>query len=221
MSEAKKNNMLNDEPTHGQPQEVGPSQPAPPHLLGAKTEDAFNLDSMRRKPGSTKSVTTIRMQTNIPVDKPGKQEFFYIHPEWMLDTYTLKYEADGFTYLVQPDVANALPPGMVKPVTLYFWIDRSGTYGLWPAGLPLDDGTDYPAWQSVHRVCQIAKTQWVAISWNKGANGYDVKILKEGVAPDAPVWPDLALWQIVQQAFQGRVISDLNHVVLRRLRGEV
>jgi hypothetical protein len=35
-----------------------------------------------------------------------------------------------------------------------------------------------------------------------------------------PEWPDLTFEQILEIAFRDRFISDLNHPVLRRLRGE-
>ena len=41
-----------------------------------------------------------------------------------------------------------------------------------------------------------------------------------GQLPD-PEWPDLPFKELLRIAFKDRFISDLNHPVLHRLRGEV
>jgi hypothetical protein len=52
-----------------------------------------------------------------------------------------------------------------------------------------------------------------------GAGTYDV-LEAAGTFPE-PDWPDMPLRQMLSMAFKERVIDDLDHPVLKRLRGEI
>jgi hypothetical protein len=57
------------------------------------------------------------------------------------------------------------------------------------------------------------------MSANMALGAYDID-LAVGAFPD-PVWPSLCFEELLKIAFKGRMINDLDHVVLRRLRGEI
>jgi hypothetical protein len=193
------------------------STPTRPTLNTGKTLD---LMAMRLTPGYAKSTVTVREQTTVPVDKPSKHAFFRVNCDLKVDVSLFKYEVDGFWYLLTPDVVASMTVDAAKPCTLYLWMTRDGTYGVWPGGLPLDDGTDYVAWQSIHTVCCEAMKTWVRHAWNKSAGSYDVIKFRGAAGPGAPQWPEATLDEIVTKAFKGRVIDSIDHPVLRRLRGE-
>ncbi len=190
----------------------------PPVLTPAPT---LNMEALRLSPSYAKAMATTKVQSTVPVDKPANQLFFRVHPTNTMDVAALENKADDQWYLVMPEVAMHMDSGSVKPKTLYMWMDRSGTYGIWPCGLPLDDGTDYTAWQSAHTVCAAAMTRWLRIAWNKSAGGYDIIYLSDAVQVPEPIWPEIDFLALLEKAFKGRVIADLNHPVLRRLRGEM
>lgn len=182
---------------------------------------AFDMESLRLGTNYTKLAATTREQSSIPTDKPGPHDFFRVHTHNMMDVSLLENKVDGLRYLVSPSVADMLDSSLAKPKTLYLWMNRAGTFGLWPCGLQLDDGTDYPAWQSAHAVCQTAMERWLRIAWNKSANGYDMIFLSDSVRVPEPAWPTASFHDILGKAFKGRIITELDHPVLRRLRGEV
>ncbi len=215
MSDQNKNNIEERERSSGLPERL---ERKPAVLTAAP---AFDMESMRLDTDYTKLAATTREQSSIPTEKPGKHDFFRVHPHNMMDASVLQNEADGFCYIVSPGVAVMLEGNLAKPKTLYLWMNRAGTYGIWPCGLPLDDGTDYPAWQSAHAVCQTAMQRWLRIAWNKSANGYDMIFVSDNVRVPEPAWPTASLSEILGKAFKGRIITDLDHPVLRRLRGEV
>ena len=50
-------------------------------------------------------------------------------------------------------------------------------------------------------------------------NAYDIDVAM-GAFPD-PIWPSVTFPELLKIAFKGRMIEDLDHPVLRRLRGEI
>jgi hypothetical protein len=50
--------------------------------------------------------------------------------------------------------------------------------------------------------------------------GANEVFLATGELPD-PEWPEMSFTRILEVAFKGRYITDLDHPALRRLRGEV
>lgn len=181
---------------------------------------SMNIGDLRLTPGYAKALKTNRVQTSVPVGKPPKQEYFMVHPDFHMDVGVLLYEAEGKHYALTGPMAAEVAQKMYSPSTLYLWVTRGGTYGLWPAKLPLDDGTTYDAWTSAHEVCGLAMKSWVRFEWNKSAGSYDA-IIFSGANPGEPSWPSMAFEDIVASAFRGRVIDNVDHFVLRRLRGEV
>ena len=64
-----------------------------------------------------------------------------------------------------------------------------------------------------------AESQWVRIKANMSLGAYDLTAASGQVAE--PDWPDIPFQEIIKIAFRDKMISDWNHPVLRRLRGEI
>ena len=64
-----------------------------------------------------------------------------------------------------------------------------------------------------------AKSRWVRLTANMNLGAYDVAVASGQIAE--PEWPGITFQQIIDIAFRDKKISDWNHPVLRRLRGEV
>ena len=64
-----------------------------------------------------------------------------------------------------------------------------------------------------------AKTRWVRTTANMSLGAYDLAVASGQVAE--PSWPDITFQEVIKIAFRDKMISDWNHPVLRRLRGEV
>ncbi|MGB5832080.1 MAG: hypothetical protein WBG92_08825 [Thiohalocapsa sp.] len=54
---------------------------------------------------------------------------------------------------------------------------------------------------------------------NMGLGAYEV-FEASGDLPD-PTWPELTFTEILKVAFKGRYITEIDHPVVRRLRGEL
>ena len=65
----------------------------------------------------------------------------------------------------------------------------------------------------------MAKNEWIRVAANMNLGGYE-PFHAIGDFGD-PEWPDLEFAKILEIAFRDRFVTDLNHPVLQRLRGEV
>jgi hypothetical protein len=121
-------------------------------------------------------------------------------------------------YLVDPAIWPMFP-NESKPRTIYTTIDRRHVVTLWAVRLPdekerLDDNN-----RSAHESARLAMEKWVRMSASQSLGAYDIDIAK-GVFPD-PTWPEVTFEALLKIAYKGRMIEDLDHPVLRRLRGEI
>jgi hypothetical protein len=65
----------------------------------------------------------------------------------------------------------------------------------------------------------MAQKNWIRISANMNLGAYEV--FQSSGSLSEPEWPDIDFTKILETAFKGRYITDLEHPALRRLRGEV
>lgn len=181
--------------------------------------DPFNPRNLRlsQRFGDTQDVHKILV--SVPVRKPHRQEFFRTHPdpEMSIEVALLELKADRQNYLVDPDLAPYLP-GEAVPKILVTTISLHGALFLWPIRLPDEQGR-LDSWNEVAlESAERGKSNWIRLMANMGAQTYDV-LQAAGTFPD-PNWPDAPLQKLLQMAFKDRFIDNMDHDVLKRLRGE-
>lgn len=161
-----------------------------------------------------------RILVSVLVRKPNRQEFIRTHPDpemWM-EAAILEFKQDRQSFIVSPELAPYLPGEAVAKL-LVPAITNHGALFLWPIKLPDEQGR-LDEWNSVaQEAAQRAQTRWLRVMANIGAGTYDV-LEAAGNFPD-PVWPEKSLQELLEIAFKARVIDDMDHPVLRRLRGEI
>lgn len=161
-----------------------------------------------------------KLITTIPVRKPGRADFFRVHPNSShhLETMVLEDKSDNETYLVDPALWDALA-GEIVPKVLVTTINRHNDISLWPIRLPGEDGR-HDRWNSsALQASDIAKAKWIRLASNMHIGAYDIYEATGNIAD--PIWPELNMDKILDVAFKDRFIQDMNHPVLRRLRGEI
>lgn len=131
-------------------------------------------------------------------------------------TAILELKEDRENYLVAPNLWTELP-NEIKPTILFTTISRQKVLALWPIRLPDESGRRNEWNQSALEAAQLAMRNWVRVVPNMGLGGYDVYEAAGNLSE--PEWPDLSLQQIVEIAFKGRYIDNLEHPVLKRLAG--
>jgi hypothetical protein len=177
----------------------------------------LDLDSLRLSQDFESMVDVQKALVTVPLSKPGRHDWFRVHPDHSFPTAILDQKEQRESYVVTPQVAAAFPAEVVRKM-LYLTVTRQGIVRLWPVRMPGDDGRLDPWNMAAHDAAERAKSQWVRISANMGLGAYDVHVAKADYGD--PEWPTESFDEILKVAFKGRVISDPDHIVLRRLRGE-
>jgi hypothetical protein len=193
-----------------------------PHPDGPEPEaDPFDLDSLRLSQDFASAVGVQRLVTTVPFRKPSREWFVRTHPEpaYRLQTAVLELKEDREVYLVAPALwASLASEPTFSPRLLVTAVNRQGVLFLWPIRLPGPDGRVDDWSRSALDAADEARRRWVRIVANMSLGAYDVAVATGQVAE--PGWPSLPFQEIIRVAFRDRMISDPDHPVLRRLRGE-
>lgn len=158
----------------------------------------------------------------VPVRKPDKCWFVRVHPDedYRLQTAVIELKEDRETYLVAPALWPELATeAAFSPRALFTAVNRQGVLFLWPIRLPGPDGKLDEWGRTALEAAGLAAKGWVRVAANLGLGGYDV-YQATGPLPE-PEWPDVPFRELLRVAFRDRFISNLDHPILRRLRGEI
>lgn len=188
---------------------------------GQPAPDPFDdLESLKLSQDFSAAIGVKRVITTVKCDKPNRQVFVRVKPgeENRLETGIFEDRINrGERYLVD----RALWPELVteiSPVCLLTAITKQGDIFLWPIRLPGPDGRSCDWHTSAMAAAQLAEKRWVRMAANMASGSYDVFEASGELAE--PKWPELSLQEILRLAFKDRFIQDVDHSVLRGLRGE-
>jgi hypothetical protein len=177
-----------------------------------------DLAALRLSDSDTAAVVGAReVLSHVPVRKPSRHEYFRVHPDhdMSLTTAVFTDQEEGETFLVAPEMRAALV-GESKPVHLVTAITRQNVVLIWPLSIDID-GRSNPWHEVAREAAELAKTHWVRMASDRSLRAYRV-FKAEGELSD-PKWPEQSFSELLEIAFLGRVIDQLDHPVLRRLRG--
>jgi hypothetical protein len=186
--------------------------------------DPFDPGSLRLSQDFAASMGVKKALLSVPVRKPDKSWFIRVHPDesYRLQTAVIELKDDrgGETYLVAPSLWSELATeATFSPRAFFTAVNRQGVLFLWPIRLPGADGRVDEWSRTALEAAELAGKGWVRVAANMALGAYDV-FQASGALPD-PEWPDMPFCDLLRIAFKDRFIADLNHPVLRRLRGEV
>ncbi len=186
----------------------------------APAPDPFDLESLKLSQDFASTIGVKRVLTTIPCRKPNRHEFVRVRPgeDWRLETGVFEDKIQREMYLVGRDMWGELA-GEISPVCLFLAITKQGDVTLWPAKLPGADGKTNAWNDSALAAAQLATKKWVRMAANMNA-GYHDTFEATGELSE-PEWPELSLQEIVKLCFKDRFIDNVDHPVLRALRGEV
>ncbi len=178
----------------------------------------INLDEIRLSQDFASAVGTKKILTTVPIRKPNKQVFFRVHPseDFRLPLMVLELKEEGETYLVKPHLRQELAEE-ITPKMLVTCVTRQGDCFLWPIRLHGEDGRLDPWNQSALEAAEIGKEKWIRLLSNRSLGAYEVVQATDNL-PE-PKWPEVSFQELVTLAFKGKVIQDLEHPILRQLRG--
>jgi len=123
---------------------------------------------------------------------------------------------DREVYLLPPALAQELP-GEFYMATLYTTISRQNVVFLWPVRLPSSDGRVIEWHRSAASAAEHAMRRWVRVKANMGLGAYEL-FEAASTVPD-PEWPAVSFQELIEIAFRDRLITNLDHPAIKRLRG--
>ena len=100
---------------------------------------------------------------------------------------------------------------------LYLKIDSEGTLFFWPINVV--DPSDPNDWTiSQHQAAVRSRDTWIRLLSDRNLSAYIIQ-LPLGDLPPAK-WPkEIDLDVMLEKAFRGKIIDDINHDVIKKLRG--
>ena len=168
------------------------------------------------------SATSSDKPAIVPVCKPDRHTFIRVHDDesYRLPTYVLEIPhnwTSGFNndaYVVARALGKALEREIVLK-TLFTAITRDAEVFLWPIKTPSLTRQLDPWNRSALNVANRATKQWVRVLSGKGA--YEARVAQDDF-PE-PEWPPASFQELIDRAFEDRVIKSLDHPVIQRLQG--
>jgi hypothetical protein len=160
--------------------------------------------------------------TSVPVRRPSREEWFRINPspDYTLDTLVMELKDSRECYLIARTLRDELATEpTVSARRLHIALNRNGTVFLWPLRLPSAEGRQDRWSESALLAAEAAKSNWVRLQADMGLGSY-VYFTPLSELPPAQ-WPDMAFAHLLKLAFRNSFIETTEHVVLRRLRGEL
>jgi hypothetical protein len=186
-------------------------------------DNAYPIDvsALRKRQEQVSFITLENNLSNISVRKPKKQEFFRVidKPGCTLETSILEVDSIEREYYLVETSLHASLEDELTPVILHLCINRQGELFFWPVKSHASDGRRNKWTESALEAAKLAKEKWIRIMANMSKGEYDL-VVAEGAIP-APDWPDITFDKLINIAFKGQYITDLDHVVLKKLRGEI
>jgi hypothetical protein len=159
-----------------------------------------------------------KLITTVPTRRPNPQDFVRVHPspKYRDNFAVIDLKEDREDYLVRPEIIPELATEIVYK-TIYTAINRQGVCFLWPVRYPSPDDRRNDWARSLREGAELAMGGWVRIKANRDLGAYETWEAESMMAE--PVWPDLSFQQLIKTAFRDRIIADINHPVIKRLRG--
>jgi hypothetical protein len=178
-----------------------------------------NLDAMRLPQDFVTDARVKKLLTTVPVRKPSQQDFFRVHPDpaYQLPAAAIiELKDDREIYFVHPTIVPEAGCEW-RAAMIVTTINRQGVLSLWPLKLPSPDGRKEEWLRSALEAAERAMGRWIRIRANMSLGAYEI-FEAEAKMPE-PEWPDIPFPEILHIAFRDRLIDNVNHAVLKRLRG--
>jgi hypothetical protein len=196
-------------------------QAVDPNTSATPGPDPFDLASLRLNPSFLETAGVKKLLTTVPARKPIPQDFVRVHPspEYRENFALIDLKEDREDFLVRPELVPELAGELVYK-TIFTAINRQGVLFLWPIRLPTPNDRRSDNWaRSAREAAEVAMGQWVRLKSNMSLGAYEITVAESVMAE--PEWPDLSFQELVRIAYRDRMVTSLEHPVVKRLRGQM
>lgn len=190
-------------------------RPDPRNLSGGR----YVADEVARLVIANHQTAGVRkLLRTVPVHKPNAQDFVRVHPssDYRMNAPVIELKDEREEYVITKELLPELIGEFVNK-TLFTAINRQGVTFLWPVRLPDPEGKQMEWWRSNREAAELAMKQWVRVKANMSLGAYEISVAESVISE--PVWPDVTFQELIRLAFRDRLITTLDHPVIKRLRG--
>jgi hypothetical protein len=184
-------------------------------------ESEFDLSKYAYKAPTVGAIR--REQLTIPEGRP-KDVFFRIDPreEMQQPVAIFEYKPEGRlssdTHILTPDIAEQLGRRS-RYAIVRVCICRPNIARLWAVKVPdTDRGSTNSFTQTAWEAIPFLEKAWDRLDLNESGTGYDV-VLPESAWPE-PEWRTDSLGSLIHKAYRGRFIDNMDHPIIKALRGQ-
>jgi hypothetical protein len=180
--------------------------------------DPFDIAGLRLNPAFIETAGVKKLLTTVPARRPSPQDFVRVHPapEYRENFAMIDLKDDREDYLVHPSILPELV-GEVVYKTIFTAINRQGVPFLWPVRLPAPDDRQSDWWRTAREAAETAMKCWVRMKANMSLGAYETTVATGTMAD--PVWPELSFQELLRIAYRDRMVTTIDHPVVKRLRG--
>jgi hypothetical protein len=164
------------------------------------------------------NITPVNRLGSIEVRKPKKQEWFRAHPKMFAEISVIRRESTGDFYAVDPELVRELE-AETREAYIAAAISYEGAKFLWPIIRPKTDGSGIQLFENDLADLALSRECWIRRQWMPGSKSYKVDQANTDKAPEWPENTSIGDW--VKRAFRGRFIDNLDHQLVRQLRGDL
>ena len=167
----------------------------------------------------------VEAQGAVALRKPGKERYFRVHSnetDYSTTLQVLEVKEDmelRGDYLVHTELSTELSAflqdqqSMIKRKNVVLCVDGGGQIFVWPVAAV---GSDNQWHRSARKAVEEARSKWIRmIPANAG-----YRIFHPTSPMPEPEWPDTPFGELLDSAFEGRVIDSMDHPVIEYLAGE-
>jgi hypothetical protein len=185
--------------------------------------DPFDVARLRLPADDDAALGVRELLVTVPYRKPSKEQFIRVNtdPAFRCTGGLIELkDDDSESFWVDPSLwphlADEPTFGRRLVVTA---ITRQGAVFLWGLRLPGADGKE-PDWVSIPlAAAREAESKWTKLYWDQAQRHHRIKVSDH--LADEPRWPTQTFSELLRLTFRDRVITTLDHPILKRLRGEV
>jgi hypothetical protein len=135
-------------------------------------------------------------------------------PESRFNTPVLRDPSSGELYLVIGQLWPRLADRLVV-VCPRLCVNHVGEMFVWPVPTPTPGrGGAAPWWEATGVLTSLAEMRWCRVVADETARQYVVSTLKDNDAPPPPTWPEGDFLDVLEAAFQGRLIASDDHPLI-------
>jgi hypothetical protein len=177
--------------------------------------ERFRVDQSELDQPATKTVLT-----TVPIRRPGKLEFFRVHPSptyRLSPVYFIALNQSREYYIIAPELRSQLRPKEYSVGQLFLAVNRLDNPFFWLVTTQSPTGRISDWYNSALECAEQAIHNWIQMSADMAAGGY-VVTLAEDPLPE-PIWPEQSFKDLFALAFKRRLITDTGHKIFNELRG--